>query len=161
MYIIETAYDDNTAVILDLGTYEKRFMLEKDLIYFGNKHDVLGLSVSNNKINYITSYSCISFSNESEADEYIRDASLTYKNKRNLLGYTWVFEKKDHKIHVDYYICAYAGPEVIYVGKEGGYTPYIQAAKTYSKQEAGKTAALMRQHSKTGKHWKVQRTARG
>ena len=72
MYVVYQAYDDNTAEILDIGSYGRKLMTEQELIIFGNKHDVLGLSVSGHKINYITAYNCLSFSSEEEANEYIK-----------------------------------------------------------------------------------------
>ena len=55
MLIISKVFDDNTAEILNVLTYEKRLFSEIDLIEIGKKEDVLGLSVnsSRNKINYI------------------------------------------------------------------------------------------------------------
>ena len=161
MYVVYQAYDDNTAEILDIGSYGRKLMTEQELIIFGNKHDVLGLSVSGHKINYITAYNCLSFSSEEEANEYIKYNNLSYQNKRYMCGYWWVFEKKNNKIHVDYYVCNYKGEEVTYVGEDNKgktlYTPYIQAAKSFDKKEAGEKAALMRKNSKTGTYWTTQR----
>lgn len=159
MYIIYKAYDDNTAEILDVGTYQKRELTEKELINFNKEHDVLGLSATKQKINYIEAYSCVQFSMESEADEYIKENNLSYRNKRYIQGLYWVFEKSNKKIHVDYYVCAYAGKEVLYLA-EKGYTPYIQAAKVFDKRSAGKAAALATKNSKTGKYWTTQRVKR-
>lgn len=156
MYVIYEAYDDNTADVFDLGSYGRKLMTEQELIYFGNNHDVLGLSVSGHKINYITPYDCLSFATEDEADEYIRENDLSYQNKRYLLGMYWVFEKKNHKHHVVYYVCTYAGDEVTYLCKNG-YSPYIQSAKTFDKRTANEKAALMTKNSKTGKYWTTQR----
>lgn len=155
MYIIYEGYDDNTAVVLDLGTYQREHLTEKQLISLASRYDVLGLSVSNNKINYITAYNCLSFPTEDEANDYIKYKKLTYQNKRYLLGYWWVFEKKDYKIHVDYYVCSYKGDDVTYV-MDKGYTPYIQAAKSFDKRTAKEKAALMTKRSKTGTHWTTQ-----
>ena len=160
MYVIYEAYDDNTADVLDIGNYGRKFMTEQELIHFGNNYDVLGLSVSGHKLNYITAYNCLSFASEEEANEYIRENGLSYQNKRYAMGLFWVFEKKNHKKHVDYYICTYAGDEVTYLA-EKGYTPYIQAAKTFDKRTAGEKAALMTNKSKTGKHWTTQRIVVG
>ena len=82
---------------------------------------------------------------------------ISGKNKRYIQGLYWVFEKRNSKIHVDYYVCAYAGEEVTYLADAGGYTPYIQAAKIFDKKTAGEAAAIMTQHSRTGKHWTTQR----
>ena len=157
MYIVYKAYDDNTAEILDIGTYQRREMTERELINFNKEHDVLGLSSTEKKINYIEAYTCTQFATESEANEYIKENSLSFKNKRYIQGLYWVFEKRNSKIHVEYYVCAYAGEEVTYLADAGGYTPYIQAAKTFDKKTAGEAAAIMTQHSRTGKHWTTQR----
>lgn len=156
MYVVYEAYDDNTADIIDIGNYTRRFMTEQQLITFGNNHDVLGLSVSSHKINYINAYSCLSFATEEEADDYIRENSLSYQSKRYAMNMYWVFEKKNYKKHVDYYICTYRGNEVSYVA-EKGYTPYIQAAKQFNKKTAGEQAARMTKNSRTGTHWTTQR----
>ena len=166
MYIVYQAYDDNTAEILDIGTFQRIPMTEQELIKFGNNHDVLGLSVSGHKLNYITAYNCLSFPTEEDANEYIGDNALSYQNKRYACGYWWVFEKRNHKYHVDYYICTYAGNEVTYLGKKDKsgkdtYTPYIQAAQCFDKRTAGEKAARMTQSSKTGKHWTTQRVVVG
>lgn len=160
MFIINEAFDDNTAVVIDLNNYARREMSEIDLIRFANSgHEVLGLSVTGQQINYINAYECISFSMESEADEYIKENGLTFRNKRYVNNLYWVLEKKNKKIHVDYYICTWAGPNATYVA-EKGYTPYIQAAKSFTKHEAGKRAALMTKGSKTGKIWTTHRLVR-
>ena len=65
------------------------------------------------------------------------------------MDYYWVFEKTNKVYHVDYYVCTWAGDTATYIGKEGGYTPYIQAAKSFSKHEANKKAAIMTRNSKT------------
>lgn len=162
MYVVYEAFDDNTAIIIDIGTFARYECSESDLIKLANKgNDILGLSVSNRKINYITAYECISFPTEADAEEYIRDNNLTYKNKRVASGYYWVFIKKNYKKHVDYYVCTYIGDEVSYVAKEGEYTPYIQAAKTFDKHTAGEQAAIMSKRSKTGKYWTTQRVVVG
>lgn len=156
MYVVYEAYDDNTADILDIGNFAKRPMTEQELIHFGNTHDVLGLSVSGHKLNYIAAYNCLSFASEDEADDYIKSNGLSYQNKRYAVGYYWVFEKKNRKKHVDYYIYTCAGDNITYL-TENGYSPYIQAAKSFDKKTAGEKAALMTRNSKTGKYWSVQR----
>ena len=157
MYIVYQAYDDNTAEILDIGTFQRTPMTEQELIHFGTHHDVLGLSVSGHRLNYINAYNCLSFGTEDEANEYIRYNGLSSQNKRYASGYWWVFEKRDYKIHVDYYVCTYRGDEVTYLGKGGGYTPYIQAAESFDKRTAGEKAAIMTKKSKTGTKWYSER----
>lgn len=160
MFIIVEAFDDNTATVMDLNTYARKEMSEAELIRFSNSgHQVLGLSVTGQQINYINSYSCISFATESEADEYIRDCGLSFRNKKYINNLYWVLEKNNNKIHVDYYICTWAGNEATYVADKG-YTPYIQAAKVFDKRTAGKQAALMTKSSKTGKYWTTHRIVR-
>lgn len=157
MYVVYKAYDDNTAEIYDIGTYQKRYMTEQELISFGSKHDVLGLSTTGGKINYINAYNCLNFPTEDDANEYIKENGLSYKNKVHAMDYYWVFEKKNITIHVDYYVCTWAGESQTFIGENGGYTPYIQAAKSFTKHEAGKKAALMTRNSKTGKKWTTHR----
>lgn len=159
MYIVYEAFDDNTAIILDINTFAKYECSESDLIKLANKegNNVLGLSVSNNKLNYITAYECISFPTEADADEYIKDNNLTYKNKRLTSNYYWVFTKKNYKIHVNYYVCTYRGDEISYVANVGKYTPYIQAAKSFDKHTAKKKAAFMSKNGLPGTHWTTQR----
>lgn len=156
MYIVYKAYDDNTADILDIGTFQIKYMTEIELIRFSKSHEVLGLSTSGNKIIYINAYSCTQFPTEQEANEYIKSMGLSYKNKRFIQGMWWILEKNSHKYHVDYYICTYIGEEVTYLA-EKGYTPYIQSAKTFDKKTAGEKAAIMTKKSKTGKYWTTQR----
>ena len=160
MYVINEAYDDNTALVIDLSNYTRKEMSELELIRFASYgNEVLGLSVSGQQKNYINGYESISFPVEAEADEYIKENRLSFRNKRYLNGLYWVLEKKNNKIHVDYYICTWAGPNALYVG-EKGYTPYIQSAKKFDKKTAGKQAALMTKNSKTGKYWTTQRVVR-
>jgi hypothetical protein len=160
MFVVYKAYDDDTADIIDLSTFKIVWLNKQELVSLGNKHNVLGLSISGNKVNYVNAYNCISFAQENEADEYIRYNGLQYNNKRYLDGYWWVLEKNNQRIHVDYYVCTYRGDEVSYVS-EKGYTPYIQAAKKFDREESGKKAVFMTQKSKTGTYWKVQRVVRG
>lgn len=160
MLVVVEAYDDNSALVMDLNTYTRKEMSELELIRFANNgHNILGLSVSSRQINYINAYDCISFASEDEADEYIKENGLTSKNKRYTNNLVWVLEKKNNKIHVDYYICAWSGPNAVYVAEQG-YTPYIQAAKSFDKKTAGRKAVMMAQKSKTGKYWTTQRVVR-
>ena len=62
MYVVYEAFDDNSAIILDIGTFNKQLMYEQQLINFVNSgNTVTGLSVSGKKINYIQAYNCLSF----------------------------------------------------------------------------------------------------
>lgn len=160
MYIVYKAYDDNTADILDIGNFQIKYMTEIELIRFSKSNEVLGLSTSRNKIIYINAYSCTQFPTEQEADEYIKSMELPYKNKRFIQGMWWVLERTNHKYHVDYYVCTYRGDEVSYVGEKHSYTPYIQAAKVFSKTEAGKQAAMMNRNKNARAHWTTQRVVR-
>lgn len=153
MYVVYRAYDDNTADIIDLSTMHVENFGERQLIKLGTEKDILGLSVSSNKINYINAYTFIKFDSDNELNEYIREYVDEPYVKKNVHGYFWLLKKTNHKYHVDYYVCTYKGDEVTYLGKERNYTPYIQAAKTFSKHEAGEKAALMTKNSKTGTHW--------
>lgn len=156
MYIVKEAFDDNTANILDIGTYMTREMSEIELIRFSKDNNVMGLSVSNNKINYISAYNCTTFVSEREADEYILENELSYQNKMWIHNMWWVFERANLKKHVDYYIGTYKGDEITYLS-ESGYTPYIQGAKKFDKRTAQKRAAIMTNNSKTGTFWKAIR----
>lgn len=161
MYVVYQAFDDNTSIVLDIGTFGRREFTEQELIRFINSgHDVLGASVSGQKLNYLNAYECLSFPTEKEADDYIRYNGLTYKNKRYASDYYWVFDKRNSKIHVDYYVCMYLGNEVTYIAENGGYTNYIEGAKTFDKRTAGERAAIMTKKSKTGKYWTTQRVVR-
>lgn len=160
MFIVYEAFDDNTAIIADLSNYAQKEFSEQQLIRLASNHEVLGLSVSGQKINYLNAYSCIAFTTESEADEYLRDNGLSYQHKRYVNNMFWVLEKKNQKTHVDYYVYSQAGPDLTYIGKDGGYTPYIQAAKTFTKREANEKAVFMTKRSKTGKHWCAKRVVK-
>lgn len=158
MYIIYKAYDDNTAIVLDVITLRRQFMYERDLINFiNNGHDVLGCSVSGQRINYLEAYSCLTFPSEDEADEYIRENGLSYRNKRYINGLYYVFEKTHKCIHVDYIIRNQIGYDCSYliIGNNNkiGYSPYIQSATTFDKRTAQEKAAMMTKNSKTGKQW--------
>lgn len=156
MYIVITSYDDNSAEILDLGNYSRKRFTESELIKFSDNRDVLGLSVSNNKINYINAYSITQFCTEDEATEYCRECGIGFNNKIYALDYWWVFERNNRVIHVDYYVMYYTEVEQTYVA-EKGYTPYIQCAKSFDKKSAYERAASMTKNSKTGKKWSVYR----
>ena len=156
MYIVTKAYDDNTAEIIDIGPMTVYQLNTEELIQFSKRHDVLGLSVSRNKINYLQAYHCMSFATENEAREYMLENNLPVNSIKYTNGMVFVVEKIP-KIHVNYYICYYEGNNATYVGDKGGYTPYIQAAKVFSRQEAGQRAAIMKQQSTTGKDWTTQR----
>lgn len=161
MFVIYKAYDDNTSVVLDIGTFGMKEMTEQDLIRFiNNGNNVLGASVSGQKLNYLNAYECLSFPTESEADEYIRYNGLSYKNKRYACNYFWVFNKINHKTHVDYYVCSWAGDVATYVANNGGYTQYLNGAKVFDKRSAGEQAAIMTRKSRTGKHWTIQRVVK-
>lgn len=162
MYIVITSYDDNSAEILDLGNYSIRKFTESELIKFSDNRNVLGLSVSNNKINYINAYSIKQFCTEDEATEYCRECGIGFNNKIYALDYWWIFERNNIVIHVDYYVMHYTEVEQTYVA-EKGYTCYIEHAKSFRKSEAYKKAGAMNQaHAKKygvkkSNHWSVYR----
>lgn len=158
MFIISIAYDDNTAEVLELPSQNRKYMTEQELINFSKHNEVLGLSAGN-KINYIQPYSAYLFPSEDEAYFYIKNNNLSYNSKHYVgEGYYAVVEKNNNKRHVDYFVYCCSGPEITYVGKNRGtYVPYKQSAKTFTKHEAQKTAALMTRKSKTGKYWTVER----
>jgi len=156
MYIVFKAFDDNTADILNLSSGQMNFLQEDELIKFGKSNDILGLSVDTRKINYIQPYTFVSFPTEYEMNEYIRMYGISHYVKKHIHGIYYIFTKSNNTKHVDYYICSYSGPEVTYLA-ESGYTPYIQAAKSFDKKTAQKQAVFMTNNSKTGKHWKAER----
>lgn len=157
MYIIFEAFDDNTAIVLNTSTYERVLLTEKQLIDINKTHDVLGLSAGDRSIHYIKSYAFLAFESEESANEYIKEHNYSYQNKTYENGMWWYFQKTNYVSHVDYYVVTYRGEEITYVGEKINYTPYIQSAKKYTKHEAGKTAALMNQRSKTGTKWTTLR----
>jgi hypothetical protein len=164
MYIVYRAYDDNTADILDIPSYNVNFLTEKELISLGSKETVTGLTVSNRKIVSLNAYECLTFPVESEADEYVNYIRQSYPNKKitkiNSNSTYFVLCTRNQKIHVDYYIVSYTEFERTYVANKG-YTPYPQSAKPFSKAEAQKKAAMMQRNSKTGKNWVTERVACG
>lgn len=155
MYFVYEAYDDNSADIFDIGNMTTTSMGERELITFGNRHEVIGLSTSGNKLHSIKSYNAIQMCSEEDANEYLRDRGIPLKNKIYASGYWWIFEPKGYKIHVDYYVLYCLGEEKHFISKldANRTTPYIESAKTYSKNEAGKKAAMLNNRTKTGKHW--------
>lgn len=157
MYVIFEAFDDNTATVFNTSNYERNTLTEQQLIAFGKIHDVLGLSVGERSINYINSYSFVAFESEEGANEYIKENGYSYQNKKYENGMWWYFQKTNYKVHVDYHVVTYRGEEITYVGEDIKYTPYIQSAKKYTKQEAGETAALMTRRSKTKTRWTTLR----
>lgn len=156
MLVVYRAYDDNTADIMDITNYGVQFYYENALVALSKNQRVIGLSVSNNKINYLTPYSVISFACEDEAIEYIKENGLSYRNKIYANGMYYVLERTDKIIHVDYIIGYITEVESIYLADKG-YTPYINSAKTFTKNEVFKVANKMRYSSKTGKLWKAIR----
>ena len=161
MYIVQRAYDDKTADILDLGNYATKHFEERELIRFASNHDVMGLSVSDNKINYISAYSITSFPVESEATEYCYEHGLSYQSKMNLLGYWWVFEKTYITFHVAYYIRTAKEVDNVYLGENNTYTPYIQSAREFSKKEAQKKVVMMNRNPRAAQHWMIERVVIG
>jgi hypothetical protein len=163
MYIIYKAYDDNTAVVLDMPSFNMRTLTEKELISLGSKENVTGLTVSNRKILSLNSYECLTFPVEAEADEYINYIRQCFPNKKatkiNSNSIYYVLCTRNEKVHVDYYVVSYTEVERVYIAQKG-YTPYIQAAKSFSKSDAQKKAAMMQRNSKTGKHWTTERIPR-
>ncbi|MBO5389599.1 MAG: hypothetical protein J6A59_16005 [Lachnospiraceae bacterium] len=156
MLIVYKSYDDNTAEIIDLCDYSVKFCRESVLLALAKTHNVIGLSVSNNKINYITSYNIMTFPTENEATEYIESNGLSYRNRLDLNGMYYVLEKTNEIIHVNYIVGYITEAERLYLAKKG-YTPYIQAAKIFDKKDAFKVANVMTHNSKTGKRWSALR----
>lgn len=156
MYIISKAYDDKSAEVLDVITCERHELSERELINMSKSHDILGLSVSGNKINYINAYSCITFASDEEAYEYCKDNGISTRNTIFINGYYYIFDKTNKVYHVDYFVMYWTEVEQTYIA-EKGYTPYIQCAKSFDKKSAYERAASMTKNSKTGKKWSVYR----
>lgn len=156
MYIVSKAYDDNTAEILDIGSYQTRFFTEIELIRFSASHDVMGLSVSGGKINYINAYSVYTFPTEDEATEFCRENDIGFNNKMYALDYWFVFQKSNKRVHVAYYIRTAKEVEWVYLGENIKYTPYQHAAKEFTKKEAQKKVAMMNKNPKATQHWMVE-----
>ena len=157
MYIVSRAYDDNTADILDIGSYQTKWFSEIELIRFAANHDVMGLSVSGGKVNYINAYSVVQFPTEDEATEYCRENGIGFNNKMYLLDYWFVFEKSNRKIHVAYFIRTAKEVEWVYLGRDIKYTPYQQAAQEFTKKDAQKKVAMMNNNPKAVQHWMAER----
>ena len=157
MLVVNKAYDDNTAELIDLVSWSRSFYNEKALIELSKTHNVLGLSVSKNRINYISSYNIYTFPTEAEANEYIKENGLSYRNKIDLNSFCYVLEKTNEVIHVDYLVAYITEVERTYVGEHNSYTAYPNSAKRFDKKEAGRVAGVMTNKSKTGKIWRPVR----
>lgn len=156
MKVVIRAYDDNTADILDLDSMRVYFCTEHNLKTI-DSNDVLGLSVTKGKINYINAYDYIQFETDDELEDYIVYNRIRNCVKKYINGTYFLFIRNDSKIHVDYYVCTYRGPVTTYVCTKG-YTIYINGAKKFNKTEASKRAAIMTDRSRTGSHWFAVRT---
>ena len=98
MYVVYKAFNTNKAIIVDLSNYMQLELNENQLIRLSNNHNIIGLSVYNQKIKNISAYDCISFEIESEADEYLRDVGLSYQNKLYINRLYWVLEKRNIEV---------------------------------------------------------------
>lgn len=158
MYICYKTFDDNYIEVLDLNSYQTAVMSASDIKKFIHSgHNIFGVTCSDNKITAVRSYECISFPSEMEADEYLKDNNISYKDKLFVNGYWYVFEKRKKVIHVRYYIYNYNEYETTYVGLNRSYTPYKDAAKEFEKKEAFVKAASMNKNGNGSKRWLVLR----
>lgn len=160
MYVVTTAYSDNSAMVTDLMTYETMFLTESEIVRLINsKHSVLGVTISSTKRSIVnmSAYSFIQFISEDEAYEYCRETGISTRNILCISNTYYILERIRHSIPVNYYVCYWRGQVATYLCENGGFTNYIQNAKGFSKEAANKTAAIMKRRSKTGKYWTIQR----
>lgn len=157
MYIVHRAYDDKTADILDIGNTSIKWFNEEELINFASHHDVIGVSISREKINYIHAYDVLQFPTEAEATEFCHEHGLSHKNKLYIFNYWYVFERSYVNYHVSYFIRTTKEIANVYLGKDIKYTPYTQAAKEFTKDEAQKKVDMMNKNPKATQHWTIER----
>jgi len=138
MYLVYTTYDDGYIDILDTSTRDIKRFTNAEAANFGTRYDVLGLSVSNGKINYANTYGFMQFNDDYEMEEYIRENSISFKEYTD--GYWCVFFRTNNYIHVDYVIWHYAEVEVKYIAEKGT-TAYLEYAKVFDKNTAYKVCA--------------------
>lgn len=159
MYIVYRAYDDKTADILGIGKGNinmKRFS-EEELINFTSHHDVIGVSASDKRLNYINAYDILQFPTEDEATEFCHEHGISYKNKIYIFNYWYVFERSYITYHVSYFIRTAKETDNVYLGKDIKYTPYMQAAKEFTKDEAQKKVDMMSKNPRAAQNWTIER----
>ena len=166
MYVVYKVYDDRFATILDIGDYRQSTMSESELVNFAKNHDVMGLSVSGNSVNYMYAYDVMQFPTDSELDEYARECGIKRKNSIYANGLYWLFIKSNRVIHVDYYVWHYTEIEQKYVTGNVP-TDYIEHAKVFDRKHAYETAGSMNKArakkygQPSSNYWGVRRVPRG
>lgn len=162
MYIVNKAYDDKSADILDITNGNSMHLDESGLVGLDKNHSVYGLACYKNKVSSLQAYDFMTFATEVEADEWIREAGLNNINKLAMSYGTIVLIKSNVKYHVPYYVGYYRGDPHMgdyetLVAEGRGYTNYREAAKEFTKTDAEKKAAIMRNRSKSDVPWKAIR----
>lgn len=135
MYIVYTTYDDGYIDIMNIETRSVQRFTRAEAAKFGANHDVLGLSVSNDKINYAKTYRFIQFCDEYDMQEYIRENSIACKEF--IGGYWHVFYKTNNNIHVEYVIWHYTENETVYLAEKGT-TANLKYARSFDRDNAYK-----------------------
>lgn len=163
MYIVNTVFDDGTFNIFNTITCKTQLVTLAKLRSLCKKQSIIGVITFEDKIVDVHSCKLIKFESEYEMQDYITENNLiNYNIVCNKSMYAIILES-NQIIHVDYYIGYYLGNEITYLGIKDGknfYTPYIQAASSFTRAEAGKKAAIMTKSSKTGKKWESFRVER-
>lgn len=137
MYILYTTYDDGFYDIMDIETGEVRVFNTTQAINFRANNEVMGLSVSNGKINYSNTYGFRMFVSEDEMDEFIKEDNIQYSSKEYIYGYWYVFYRSYNNIHVDYVIWHYTEVETKYLATKGT-SADIRYAKVFDRDTAYK-----------------------
>jgi len=141
MYIVNKAYDDKSADILDITNGNSMHLDESGLVGLAKNHSVYGLACYKNKVSSLQAYDFMTF-------------AMSYG--------TIVLIKSNVKYHVSYYVGYYRGDPHMgdyetLVAEGRGYTNYREAAKEFTKTDAEKKAAIMRNRSKSAVPWKAIR----
>lgn len=153
MYIIHKAYDDFSAEVLDVTNYKTLRMTEDELLKLCNKHRVIGATVLNGEIQWLSAYSCRIVPTEEELNELLEDSDISMQNVISVNGsYAVLVESKEPPEHVDYAVYTMAGDDITYLG-HSCYTKYKVSALRLKKDTAKRIAEKMTRNSKTGKHW--------
>jgi len=153
MYILCATYDDGYYDIVDIQTREVTTFTTAQVIKFRTNNDVLGLSVSNDRVNYANTYNFMMFCNDNEMDEYIKENNISYSSKEYIYGYWYVFYRSYNNIHVDYIIWHYTQNETVYLADRGT-SGDIRYAKTFDKDTAYKV--MNQRNNALAKKYKIQ-----
>ena len=144
MYVVTKVFDDNSASIIDIGTYKEVTLTESEIKNFCKNHAVLGVDICKNKIYNLMAYSTMQFASDTDAYEY----AGSDKNVMYIQGMYWVFTPDRMVHHVAYYVTHYTEVECTFIA-EKGYCGYMEYAKQFTKDEAyKKCASLNKAHAK-------------